>query len=146
MSFPAANPAPEVQQLIQSGNKASIQRAIDLAQSHAIDIDWQAYEALFDWLAQAQKVNQNCSTLADKIAQLLQLRSLEMSNQQLKSIPFSIGCLSNLMVLDFSKNELTTIPKSIGRLSSLTTLMLQENQLVELQPLGTEGQLLMIKS
>ena len=72
------------------------------------------------------------TTLPEAIAQLSNLRELDLSDNQLTTLPEAIAQLSNLRELDLSDNQLTTLPEAIAQLSNLRELYLRNNQLTTL--------------
>src|ERR1700749_3256351 len=76
--------------------------------------------------------NNQLTMLPESIAQLSQLRTLLLDNNQLTTLPEPITQLSQLLTVSFSNNQLRTLPKSVARLSQLLTLYLDNNQLTML--------------
>ena len=72
------------------------------------------------------------TTLPEAIAQLSNLRELDLSDNQLTTLPEAIAQLSNLRELDLRNNQLTTLPEAIAQLSNLRVLYLRNNQLTTL--------------
>ncbi len=54
---------------------------------------------------------------------------LHLSNQEIKNLPRQIANLKNLRKLDLRYNQLTTLPKEIGQLHNLQSLSLYGNLL-----------------
>ncbi len=61
------------------------------------------------------------------VAQLTQLRTLDISDCGLRSLPDSIGALSKLRYFDLGSNQLDTFPVRLRDLGSLTRLILRRN-------------------
>ncbi|MEM6715467.1 MAG: COR domain-containing protein [Cyanobacteria bacterium P01_C01_bin.147] len=72
------------------------------------------------------------SELPDSLGQLTQLRSLNLSENQLTALPESLGQLTQLRSLNLSYNQLTALPESMGQLTQLQELDLYGNQLTTL--------------
>lgn len=72
------------------------------------------------------------SFLPESIGNLVNLRSLEVSHNELTSLPESIGNLINLTSLHFGTNKLTSLPESIGNLRNLMGLYVSDNELTSL--------------
>ena len=68
-------------------------------------------------------------TLANAIPDL---RSLDLSRNQLERVSDSIGVLTKLKVLNLRRNKLKQLPSYIGNLMKLEELILAENQLEQL--------------
>jgi internalin A len=66
------------------------------------------------------------------IAQLTNLQTLYLYDNQLTSLPDAITQLTNLQTLDLSDNELTNLPDAIGQFTKLQTFNLYKNQLTSL--------------
>ncbi len=71
-------------------------------------------------------------TLTPVICDLVNLKHLGLSGNQLMHLPGAIGRLVNLESLDVRDNALETLPPEIGRLSSLVVLNLWRNKLSRL--------------
>lgn len=67
--------------------------------------------------------------LPDSIGELVHLRCLKITLNNLTSLPKSIGKLTNLKELDIGNNQLLSVPDSIGLLTNLRELNLSSNQL-----------------
>jgi internalin A len=65
-----------------------------------------------------------------QMSQLGNLKTLDLSGNQLTAIPAELGLPANLQVLDLSRNQLTAIPAELGRLANLQILDLDYNQIV----------------
>jgi Leucine-rich repeat (LRR) protein len=63
------------------------------------------------------------------IGLMVQLVSLDLSENALVALPDEIGSLAALESLDLSENQLTTLPATIGGLTSLKTLIAFKNAL-----------------
>src|SRR5262245_20790536 len=61
-------------------------------------------------------------TLAESVAKLFNLQTLNLNHNQLSSLPDSIAKLSNLQTLILNGNQLSSLPDSITKLSNLQTL------------------------
>ena len=59
----------------------------------------------------------------------MNLRFLDLSDNQLKSVPEEIDRLQNLETLMLYINQIERLPESIGSLSNLDTLWIGKNQL-----------------
>lgn len=82
------------------------------------------------------------TTLPDSLGQLTQLKSLDLSRNQLTTLPESLGRLTQLTSLNLSGNQLTALPDSLGQLAQFTELNLSNNQLMHLpEPIGQLTQL-----
>gem|GEM_PF-2081873 len=68
-------------------------------------------------------------TLPDSIGNLANLEYLLVDENQLKTLPVSIGNLANLKELHVCYNQLKTLPVSIGNLANLQKLVVMNNQL-----------------
>ena len=69
------------------------------------------------------------TSLPESIGNLNNLRWLSLVNNQLTCLPENIGKLSNLKELHLEDNRLTSLPKNIGKLNNLQELYLENNQL-----------------
>ncbi len=67
--------------------------------------------------------------LPESLAQLAQLQSLNLHNNQLTTLPEWLGDLTQLQSLDLRNNQLTALPESLAHLAQLQTLILNDNQL-----------------
>lgn len=65
---------------------------------------------------------------------LPQLKSLNLSKNQLKELPESIGNLKNIETLNLSFNQFEKLPKSIGNLKKMKSLELEYNENLETFP------------
>lgn len=88
--------------------------------------------------------------LPDGILECKNLRTLELSNNNLNALPANLGDLGNLMEVALCENQITSIPSSIGKsncfgdfnfwifvsgqLKKLEILKLSKNSLTELTP------------
>ncbi|HEX3144747.1 MAG TPA: leucine-rich repeat domain-containing protein [Pyrinomonadaceae bacterium] len=80
--------------------------------------------------------------LPDSLAQLTQLRKLDVDGNQLTALPESLGQLTRLRTLFVSRNQLTALPESLGQLTQLHTLHVSRNELTTLpESLGQLTQL-----
>ena len=61
----------------------------------------------------------------------MNLRYLNLDNNELAEIPSSFAHLKSLHHLRLRRNQLVRLPSSLGHLSSLKTLSLEDNQLTE---------------
>ena len=62
----------------------------------------------------------------------INLRRLDLTNNQLSSLPVAIGNLINLEILYLHTNQLSSLPATIGNLINLEVLYLENNQLSSL--------------
>ncbi len=72
------------------------------------------------------------SELPESLRQLTQLRSLDLSSNQLTELPEFLDNLTQLRYLSLSSNQLTTLPEFLGDLTQLLSLILSYNQLTSL--------------
>ncbi|MEO0517904.1 MAG: COR domain-containing protein [Cyanobacteria bacterium P01_A01_bin.116] len=72
------------------------------------------------------------SALSKKVAQLTNLRLLNLQGNRFAELPDSLGQLSNLKSLNLSETKLSCLPHSIGQLSNLQELSLHCSELEEL--------------
>jgi Leucine-rich repeat (LRR) protein len=70
--------------------------------------------------------------LPRSIGRLAQLTSLSLQHNKIAELPAEIGALRGMKVLKLHDNMLAALPHSIGQLSNLMELCLQENELTEL--------------
>ncbi len=70
--------------------------------------------------------------LPPEIEQLVNLRELELSGNQLIKIPECVAKLSKLETINISGNQISEIPEWMGQLSNLTELYLSGNQISEI--------------
>jgi internalin A len=73
--------------------------------------------------------NNELTTIPAAIAQLTNLQSLGLSNNELTAVPDALAHLTNLQWLDLSGNQLTAVPDALTRLTNLQWLNLSRNQL-----------------
>jgi Leucine-rich repeat (LRR) protein len=66
--------------------------------------------------------------------ELLELKFLNLSENNLKELPPEIGSLKNLETLMINNNLLTVLPPEIGKLENLKYLILHGNQITFLPP------------
>jgi hypothetical protein len=71
----------------------------------------------------------NLKVLPPQIGNLGNLKSLNLSSNELSGLPKEIGQLKNLTNLNLPYNQLVNLPKEIGELKNLTTLNLENNKL-----------------
>jgi len=82
--------------------------------------------------------NNDLERLPDTIGNLANLKRLNVYNNQLRSLPESIGTLANLQELDVSHNHLGSLPETIGTLANLQELYVSHNHLGSLpETIGT---------
>ena len=75
-------------------------------------------------------VNENQITvIPDAIANLTNLKELNVNENQITVIPDAIANLANLTKLDLHSNQITAIPDAIANLASLYMLSLSNNQI-----------------
>lgn len=74
----------------------------------------------------------NLTTLPESIGSLSKLTTLNLENNQLTALPESLTQLKNLETLNLESNKLTRLPESMGNLSNLRSIQLQNNLLEEL--------------
>ncbi len=58
--------------------------------------------------------------------------SFDLSGEGIKTIPLEIANLTNLTTLYLNNNQITHIPETIGKLFSLTVLKLNGNRITEI--------------
>ncbi|MEM9090126.1 MAG: COR domain-containing protein, partial [Cyanobacteria bacterium P01_F01_bin.53] len=78
--------------------------------------------------------NNQIKVIPNAIAQLSNLTKLQLGNNQITCILDAIAQLPNLTELDLSYNQITVIPKVIAQLQSLTQLDLMNNQITDIPP------------
>lgn len=64
------------------------------------------------------------ATLDERLFQLTNLSSLDVSGNRMSNLPPGLGALKKLKSLDLSHNKFPTLPADVGQLSKLTTLKL----------------------
>jgi len=74
----------------------------------------------------------NLKVLPPQIGNLGNLKSLNLSSNELSALPKEIGQLKNLTNLNLPNNQLVFLPNEIGELKNLTTLNLENNKLESL--------------
>jgi hypothetical protein len=72
------------------------------------------------------------------IAELKNLTTLDLSDNEISEIPDAIAELKNLTTLDLSDNEISEIPDAIAKLKNLTELFLYDNQISEIPDIISE--------
>ncbi len=72
------------------------------------------------------------SEVPESIAQLSNLRVLDLRGTQISELPESITQLSNLQVLNLGSSQISELPESITQLSNLQVLNLDSTQISEL--------------
>jgi Leucine-rich repeat (LRR) protein len=77
-------------------------------------------------------VLRGCSGCPAEIGNLINLKKLVLSRNNLTSLPSEIGRLCNLQSLILCDNSLTSLPAEIGRLCNLQELNLENNSLTSL--------------
>lgn len=81
--------------------------------------------------------NNNLTAIPEEIGDLINLQILNLDNNKLTKVPKAIGKLRNLQILNLGNNKITELPKEIGNLKNLQTLGLYRNKLTEI-PKKTE--------
>ncbi len=71
--------------------------------------------------------NKLTGAIQSQIGQLVNLKILNASDNQMTGVPAEVGRLQNLEVLDLSNNQLTGLPNELGNLKNLKTLNLSGN-------------------
>jgi Leucine-rich repeat (LRR) protein len=71
--------------------------------------------------------NKLSGALQAEVRHLVNLRILDLSNNNFTGVPAEVGQLNKLEVLDLSNNSLTGLPYELGNLSNLTILDLRGN-------------------
>ncbi|KAI8571069.1 hypothetical protein RHMOL_Rhmol01G0088700 [Rhododendron molle] len=74
----------------------------------------------------------NLGTLPDGICNLACLKSLDLEENNVSNLPSGIGRLTSLERLDLTRNNLCTLPDAIGELSCLESLFVGNNKLSHL--------------
>src|ERR1039457_1845771 len=69
------------------------------------------------------------TAVPDSLAQLINLRELDLSDNQIANIPDFLAKLTNLRLLNLTKNQITAISDSVARLITLRALDLSDNQI-----------------
>jgi hypothetical protein len=80
----------------------------------------------------AQPDSAKLSELPESLAELTQLRSLNLSGNQLTELPEWLGKLTQLQLLDLGENELSALSDSLRQLTYLRELNLVRNKIVHL--------------
>ncbi|XP_058466306.1 uncharacterized protein LOC131439385 [Malaya genurostris] len=70
--------------------------------------------------------------IPEQISLLVDLETLDVSQNTITLLPRSLGCLRNLTVLKLSENKLTSLPREIGLLANLEMLDVSNNRLNEI--------------
>jgi Leucine-rich repeat (LRR) protein len=76
--------------------------------------------------------NNQIVTIPDAITQLSNLQYLYLFNNQIVEIPDAIAQFSNLQILSLNNNKIVEIPDTITKLPNLQELWLGNNQIVEI--------------
>ena len=86
------------------------------------------------WLVVLDLSGNSLTTWPKSFSGLVDLRELNLSNNQLSKVPVSFfqTVSENLQLLDLSNNQITMIPFVISRLARIATLKLSNNQLKRL--------------
>lgn len=79
-------------------------------------------------------VRQRLSSLPPEIAELTNLRELDLSGNLINHLPPEMGRLTNLTALHLGENPLVHLPPLIGQLINLTSLNLADTGLTDLPP------------
>src|ERR1019366_6151159 len=74
------------------------------------------------------------SAIPHSLAQLPELQTIFLSNNQITAVPDSLGRLAHLDSLDLSANQITAIPDSLAALKNLTHLFLHGNPNLGIPP------------
>ena len=144
-STPQEGSPTQVQQLIrllQTGEQANIELALQLAEGLGNPAAFQAY--LHDLLPLYQlafKSKRQKPLDAPSMVKLFQLTKLEVRRRKLSILPENISQLINLQVLDCSDNQLPALPESIGQLQKLKVFNCSFNQLQTLPESITQLQM-----
>jgi Leucine-rich repeat (LRR) protein len=72
--------------------------------------------------------NRLTGAIQSQIGQLVNLKVLNASDNQMTGVPAELGKLQNLEVLDLSDNKLTGLPNELGSLKKLKILNLSGNR------------------
>lgn len=132
-------------QLIQSGNKDSIQLALLIAKSQQINLE--------DFLADCSLLLNGKETTIDNLAVLFSCKEMDWSHHAvwiplnngaypqpknntspIQALPSAIGYLQQLEVLYLRNNQLHELPAQIGMLCNLRKLYISNNKLAKLPP------------
>lgn len=73
-----------------------------------------------------------CGEIDPRIANIVNLEELDLSNNEISAIPFFIEELTKLTVLNVSKNYLKSIPEGVSKLLQLKNLNASSNRLTEI--------------
>lgn len=73
--------------------------------------------------------NNNLQSLPAELGNLVNLQTLKVQNNELKKVCPEIGRLRNLTLLSFPSNRLAELPDEIGKLEKLQKLFLSDNNL-----------------
>ena len=86
------------------------------------------------WLVVLDLSGNSLTTLPKSFSGLVDLRELNLSNNQFSKVPvsFFLTVSKNLQLLDLSNNQLSMVPYVISRLARIATLKLSNNQLKRL--------------
>jgi leucine-rich repeat protein SHOC2 len=85
--------------------------------------------------------NSLTGALPSQINQLVNLRILDASQNEMTGVPSEIGQLTKLETLDLSDNQLTGLPNELGNLTNLQILDLRGNTISQLDLDGIRAKL-----
>ena len=95
-----------------------------------LDIDYE--EGKMEGYYEIQQFINYYKNTNQSIKEILNLKVLNLHNNEIKEIPYSIGNLTNLEELYLSNNEIEKIPDSIGLLINIEELYLSNNKIEEI--------------
>lgn len=112
------------------------QPTIDLAYTGMSELDPQRH--LHSDVVNLDIYANSLERLPDQVGELLSLRCLDASGNELTALPPSLMNLAQLMSLNVAENSLTGLPEDVHRLASLRQLNVSDNYLTRL-PAGIGG-------